>query len=154
LLTEWTYAERSGVPSFAPPLGQESYQDVMGNVACAGQSRRFLVGDSRIGSVRVMGDVLSQVELLLRRCGTRGRAVGPLWLGLHALLLLLGNSPSRAREGASAGHAHRENTLRICRWKRREGVNKLGVTVEGTNDLESDDDRAALGSRESSRCSP
>jgi len=41
----------------------------------------------------VMGDVVSQVELLLRRCGPRGRAVGPLWLGLRALLSPLGNPP-------------------------------------------------------------
>jgi len=61
---------------------------------------------------------------------------------------------SRAREGASAGHTHRENTLRICRWRRRDAGNKLGVPVEGTNDLEPDEDRATLGSRESLQSSP
>jgi len=41
----------------------------------------------------VMGDVVSQIKLLLRHCGTRGQAVGSLWLGLRALPSLLGNWP-------------------------------------------------------------
>jgi hypothetical protein len=77
-------------------------------------------GVNRIQEPFGMG-VVFLVGLLLRRCGTRGRAVGPLRLGFRALLSLLGNSSSRVREGASAGHAHRENTMtapRASTWRK------------------------------------